>query len=150
MTGPPPLPTHLRILEGNRSRRPLNENEPKPKQVMPECPDHLSDEAKKQWNKLGKQLFDVGILTELDGDALAMYCDAWARWVNAKEMLDKHGAVFKSKNGFPALNPYFAVASQAFEQMRRILQEFGMTPSSRTRLGVEPKSGKSEMEKLID
>ncbi|POV37403.1 phage terminase small subunit P27 family, partial [Enterobacter cloacae complex sp. ECNIH16] len=30
MSGPPKTPTHLRLVRGNPSKRPINENEPKP------------------------------------------------------------------------------------------------------------------------
>lgn len=150
--GPLPKPTVLRILEGNRSKRPLNENEPQPKRIIPPCPRHLTTEGKKQWKRLCKKLFAIGVLTEMDGDALSMYCDAWARWVDAKDKLDKFGPVVKSpKSGFPVLSPYFAAASQAFEQMRRMMVEFGMTPSSRSRISATPVEIKKDpMEDLID
>ena len=47
-----PKPTKLKILEGNPGRRPLNESEPLPQSIAPECPDWLLDEAKKEWNRL--------------------------------------------------------------------------------------------------
>lgn len=152
ITGPAPKPTALRLIEGNPSRRPFNENEPKPRQVVPSCPKHLTKEAKRQWKKISKTLFRIGVLTEIDGTALSMYCDAWARWVDANEKLQKFGPVFKSpKSGFPILSPYVAVASQAFEQMRRLLCEFGMTPSSRSRISASPQVyKKDEMEDIID
>lgn len=34
------------------------------------------------------------------------------------------------------LNPYLSVANQAYGQMRAILVEFGMTPSSRSRVSA--------------
>ena len=40
----------------------------------------------------------------------------------------------KSPNGFPIQSPYLAVANKAMEQMRAMLTEFGMSPSSRTRV----------------
>ncbi len=152
MSNQSPKPTYLRILEGNPSRRPLNENEPKPSLDMPRCPKHLNKEARKAWKRLSQQLYDMGALTEIDGEALAMYCDAWATWVHAKEQLEKIGEVVKSpKSGFPVLNPFFSIASTSWEQMRRILCEFGMTPSSRSRVQIDPKrKKKDEMEELID
>lgn len=35
MSGPPKTPTHLRLVRGNPSKRPINENEPKPLQGYP-------------------------------------------------------------------------------------------------------------------
>ena len=50
MASPKPKPTKLKILEGNPGKRPLNLNEPKPKQVVPKCPDWLMDDARKHEN----------------------------------------------------------------------------------------------------
>ena len=33
------------------------------------------------WTELCRQLSAIGVLTQVDGNALARYCDGWARWV---------------------------------------------------------------------
>lgn len=71
----------------------------------------------------------------MDKAALALYCQAWGRWVEAEDYLKKYGVMVKSPNGFPMQSPYQAVANKAMEQMRALLTEFGMSPSSRTRPG---------------
>ncbi|HBL5480846.1 TPA: phage terminase small subunit P27 family, partial [Enterobacter hormaechei] len=38
MSGPPKTPTHLRLVRGNPSKRPINENEPKPVAGVPPTP----------------------------------------------------------------------------------------------------------------
>ncbi len=35
MSGPPKTPTHLALVKGNPSKRPINKNEPKPRQGPP-------------------------------------------------------------------------------------------------------------------
>ncbi len=151
MTGPAPKPTFLRVLNGNPSRRPLNENEPKPKKEMPSCPGHLNKEAKKEWKRISKKLFNLGLLTEIDGQALALYCQAWANWKDACEHIEKTGMIIRaSKNNYPILNPYLSIANKAFDQMRMLLSEFGMTPASRSRVGVQPKVKKDDLEEMLD
>lgn len=50
-------------------------------------------------------------------------------------MLKSTGTVIKSKTtGAIYQNPYLAVANRAMKQMRDFLTEFGMTPSSRSRV----------------
>jgi P27 family predicted phage terminase small subunit len=69
---------------------------------------------------------------------LAAYCQAWSRWVKAEEMLKSTGPVIKSKTtGAIYQNPYPAVANRAMKQMRDSLTEFGMTPSSRSRVSSD-------------
>ena len=82
--GRKPKPTAIKILEGNPGRRPLNKNEPKPKEKKKlQCPSHLNAEAKKEWRRLSKVLIEMGVLTELDTAAFAGYCQAYARWKEA-------------------------------------------------------------------
>ena len=134
MTGRP-KPTALKLIEGNRGRRPFNKREPKPRPVVPKCPRHLNDAAKVEWKKIAKTLHKLGLLTEIDGGQLALYCQAWGRWIEAEDALKKHGTVIKSPNsGWPIQSPYLAVANKAMEQMQRALSEFGMSPASRTRV----------------
>ena len=131
--GRKPVPTKLKMLRGNPGKRPLSDDEPRPKAKLPGPPAHLSAEAKREWWRLGKQLAALGLMTSIDRGALAMYCQAWARWLEAEQALKTYGVMVKSPNGFPMQSPYLAVANKAMEQIRAMLTEFGMSPASRTR-----------------
>jgi len=51
--------------------------------------------------------------------------------------------VIKSpKSGYPIQNPYVGIANTSLQMMHRFLIEFGLSPSSRSRISVEaaPKS----------
>ena len=144
MTGKP-KPTALRLIEGNPSRRPFNKNEPKPAPVIPKCPCHLNDAAKIEWKRTAKKLHKLGLLTEIDGPQLALYCQAWGRWVEAEDALKKHGTIVKApKTGWPMSSPYLVVANKAMEQMQRALSEFGMSPASRAGVQAAGTSGDGE------
>lgn len=134
MAGRKPKPTALKIVTGNPGKRPLPENEPKPKQADLSVPDGLSVEASKHWQVVARQLHDARILTELDTHALCLYCEAYSKWMEANNNIAKYGMVVKSPNGFPVQSPYLSISNKAFEQMKGIMVEFGMTPSSRTRV----------------
>ncbi|MCE9635850.1 MAG: phage terminase small subunit P27 family [Planctomycetes bacterium] len=138
-----PKPTALKVLAGNAGHRPLNKGEPRPRPLLPKCPPVLQGEAKAEWRRMGKKLHALGLLSEIDGAALTTYCLTWARLVDAEGKLRQHGAVVISPNGFPVQSPYLAVATKATEQLVRILVEFGMTPSSRSRiqLPTQPAAG---------
>lgn len=136
MGGRRPKPTHLKLLQGNPGRRPLNTSEPKPPAELPPVPDHLSDLAKQEWERTGLQLLKLGLLTSIDRSAFAAYCTVYARWVEAEVALRQTGPVVRSPSGYPMLNPYYTVANQCLSQMRAYLTEFGMSPSSRSRTSV--------------
>jgi len=123
--------------EGLSTRRPRR-REGGPVAKLPPCPAHLQGEARKEWFRIGHQLVSYGLMTEVDKAALAAYCQAWARWVEAEEQVGKFGTVIKSPNGFPVQSPYLPIANRAMEQMMRLLVEFGMSPSSRSRVTVQP------------
>lgn len=143
MVGRRPKPTALKIMQGNPGKRPLNNSEPTPTGT-PTCPRHLSKEAKAEWRRISEELSAMGLLTKVDRAALAAYCEAWARWCEAERQIQKFGLVVKSPSGYPMQNPYVGIANTALDQMRKFLVEFGMTPSSRSRLSVEttPKESK--------
>jgi P27 family predicted phage terminase small subunit len=89
---------------------------------------------------MARKLHDAGLLSEIDGAALTTYCLTWARLMDAEEKLRTIGAVVKTPNGWLAHSPYLAIATKATEQLVRILVEFGMTPSSRSRITVPQKA----------
>jgi P27 family predicted phage terminase small subunit len=136
-----PKPTALKVLAGNPGNRPMNANEPRPRAVLPKCPPVLQGEAKAEWRRMARKLHDLGLLSEIDGAALTTYCLTWARLVDAEQKLRQHGTVVISPNGFPVQSPYLSVATKATEQLVRILVEFGMTPSSRSRIHVPDRPG---------
>ena len=66
--GRKPLPTALKLLEGDRGkgRRPINKEEPAPPQDHVKCPSWLMPEAKKEWKRLAPSLIAMGVLTDHD------------------------------------------------------------------------------------
>jgi P27 family predicted phage terminase small subunit len=138
-TGRKPKPTALKRLAGNPGCRPLNENEPRPSGI-PTCPEHLNTVAKAEWERLCGELSSLGLLTIVDRAALAAYCAVYARWADAEQKIEKHGTVIKTVSGNAIQNPYVGVANRALDLMYKFQSEFGMTPSSRSRLSVSPSS----------
>ena len=146
MRGRKPKPTSIRTLEGNPGKRALNGREPTGPAGIPRCPKFLDDEAKAEWFRTAKVLKDMGLLTLADRTALAAYCTAYSRWMNAEEQVRKFGAIVKSpEKGFPMKSPYLTIADQAMELMRKFMVEFGLTPSSRSRIRV-PDGGTAQDE----
>jgi P27 family predicted phage terminase small subunit len=136
--GRKPIPTSFKLLAGNPGKRPLNENEPKPRTVLPRCPPHLSDEAKREWRRVSRMLYRLGLLTELDTTALALYCQTYSRWIEAEQKLASFGLLIKTHNDLPMQSPYLSIAHRCFDQLRAMLAEFGMTPSSCSRIAAFP------------
>ena len=96
--GRKPMPTFLKLVTGNRGRRPLNENEPTPDRALPTPPAHMSVAARSELNRVARELYDLGILTNLDRTTLCSYCDAWAEYVEYDDKVKTLGAVWKTPN----------------------------------------------------
>ena len=70
------IPTHLRVIAGNRGKRPINENEPKPRRERPSAPAGVSDMAREVWGQVCLILDEMGVLTSADSVAVEMLCEA--------------------------------------------------------------------------
>ena len=142
MANPHPKPTALRILEGNPSKRPINKNEPKPKQGT-SAPASLGKEAKTEWRRVYKELSNLGIVTKLDRGILATMCIAWGEIVQMNKRINKDGMLLTGVNdhGDTVIrrHPAVMVRKEAMVQYVKSAGELGCTPSARTRLSVMPK-----------
>ena len=132
--GPRPKPTRLKQLSGNPGKRKLNASEARLVRSMPSCPKHLIAEARQEWRRVATLLYDAGLLTLIDRGLLAALCQAYGRSVRAERDLTKHGSVTYTIHGTLKQSPYAVVARDAAEQYRKLAVEFGMSPSSRSRV----------------
>lgn len=149
--GRKPKPTNLKVLEGNPGKRALNKREPAPKAKLPTCPKWLEPEAKKEWTRMGKKLLNLGVLSEIDTAAFAGYCQAFARWKEAEEFISLHGTIFKTPSGYIQQVPQVAIAKSYLKIMQGFCSEFGLTPSSRSRVSANDASdsGTDPMEAIL-
>jgi len=148
--GRKPKPTVLKLLEGNPGRRPLNQKEPQPEKKAPRCPAWLAPEAKKEWRRMSKQMEKLGVLTQVDAAAFAGYCQAYARWKEAEEFISKHGTIFKTPSGYIQQVPQVSIAQTYLKIMRDFCAEFGLTPSSRSRITTNAATESDDpMERLL-
>ncbi len=138
MAGRRPKPTHLKLVAGNPGKRKLNKREPKPPREIPSPPAHLSDRAKVAWGEFSARLDAMGVLTGADAAALERAAEAYADLVMAAELLRDEGWVLESEttSGAPKKvpHPMVAIYQDADRRLRAWLVEFGLTPSSRTKV----------------
>jgi Phage terminase, small subunit len=103
--GRPPTPTVLKLIRGNPGKRAISKHEPQPRLEIPPCPRHLDREARKELRRISKQLYDLGLLTEIDGAALAIYCTCYSRWVAAQKQLEENGLTVPGRGGVERPSP---------------------------------------------
>lgn len=147
--GRKPKPTEIKMLEGNPGKRPLNLNQPQPVKKAPDCPEWLDAEAKNEWNRLSSQLEGLGLLTEADMGAFAGYCQAYARWKEAEEFITQHGPIVKTPSGYWQQVPQVSIAQTYLKIMCRFCEQFGLSPSSRSRLLIDNAETEDAMEELL-
>ena len=136
MKGRKPLPTQLKIVRGTDEKRHINPDEPTPEMSDLAPPAELSPAALKEWERVRSLLVDAGVVSVLDTTALIAYCETYATWADAMSRLRRTGMILKNEKGVLYRNPLIRVANDAQDRMVKLLAEFGMTPSSRTRVSA--------------
>ena len=148
MRGRKPKPTALKLIDGNPGKRKISGEEPRPPASCPSCPAHLSATAKAEWKRLAGALNGIGLLTQVDRAALAAYCQAYGRWVEAEKKLAETPTLLKMPSGYIQMSPWLTISNKQMELMARYMTELGLTPSSRSRLAVQMPTGPRPWETL--
>lgn len=151
--GRKPKPVALKVLEGNPGKRALPGDIPKTDEKPPACPSWLLAEAKKEWRRVCPILHELGLLKQVDRTALAGYCQAYARWRQAEEKIGKrltYGYTNKAGARNKLAKPEISMAQRYLDQVKSFCAEFGLTPSSRSRMTL-PGVGDEEdpMEQIL-
>ena len=138
MRGRRPKPTHLKQLEGNPGKRRLNNHEPKPEGDLFAAPEWMTDTQREGWAYAITHA-PYGLLKELDRSILAIWVVAEDLHREAAEKIGQYGLLTKSPNaGLPLQSPYLAILNKQAQIMLKAGAELGFSPSSRTRVQVEP------------
>jgi len=146
--GPAPKPTAIKILEGNPGKQKLNHNEPKPPTIIaiPKPPSRLLKDAKTEWRRLAPALIAMGVLTDVDLAAFAEMCQNYAYYlITDKKILDLGDrgvyAMQTTTTGYVQQHPLLSLRRQYYDQWRKGLADFGLTPATRSRMIVGDMDG---------
>ena len=104
------------------------------KRQLPRCPPHLTRAAAAEWRRVAKALYEAGVLSTFDRSALAAYCQAYGRWVEAEERLRETSLLFRTPSGHVQQSPLLGIVHKQLELMGRYMVELGMTPAARSRV----------------
>lgn len=139
MRGRKPKPAHLHLVTGTATRAGTSDTTIAPAvERPPTCPAHLSASAKAEWKRLVRILFEHGILGQMDRAALAVYCQAYGRWVEAERKLATTPVLLKLPSGYIQQSPWLSIANKAQDTMLRFASELGLSPVSRGRVAPRP------------
>jgi P27 family predicted phage terminase small subunit len=73
--------------------------------------------ARDEWERVTIELGGKRIIAKVDGAALTAYCMAYARWIQAEEIIQREGAAIQSSQGLKK-HSVVTVAASYRPQMR--------------------------------
>ena len=143
-------PRRLHALQGTGRASRQGKGHPQPTPGRPTCPAWLTSEARKEWKRVAPELRRLGLLTTLDRAALAAYCQAYSRWLQANSVLAREGLVVVGHRKALRKHPLVTVLRAAEATMRAFAVELGLTPLSRERMGgTEPPTPPDALDEFL-
>ena len=107
---------------------------PKPAPLQPDPPKGMSTEARREWRRLATLLEPLGLLTRLDRDLLARYCENVVIRARLREQLDREGLTVDGYRGSVVKHP----AWQQYREVSALLgadgDRLGLSPAARLRM----------------
>lgn len=132
--GPQPQPAELKKLRGNPGKRALSKT-PLGEAVCPACPEDLYH-IKSTWDHYGGILSGLGILRDTDGIAWEMLWRTWDKYIQAAKAT-KIQRLKSETTGNIIVDPLIIIESKYLTNLLRLLDRFGMSPSTRGSLNIE-------------
>ena len=131
-------PASLRIVEGRGTRKDGQQTDSGGRVVKdgpgftreaPPRPDTLSPDAAWLWDQVVDQMETLGLLKPLDGPALEIACETFARWRSAVRMRADDGMLAENSQG-RVTAPWVGIEERAAMSFRQWAAEFGFTPAA--------------------
>lgn len=135
-------PAHLKLVKGRGNGRDSGGRVVPPPppfaRSIPAKPDDLSPAASAMWDAIVAALPDAHLLKPIDGYALQVGCETFARWYEAKKMRlaqPQNGLLSKNSQGL-VVSPLVRVESEASREFRAWCAEFGLTPAAEVKISA--------------
>lgn len=135
--GRKPKPTAQRKLQGNPGKRALPADEPRLEPHRPRKPRGLNDKqpaAAKFYDAYAAVLEEAGITTQADEPAFRLMAMHYAFAIEAGATLAREGLMDEDERGLSRKHPMAQVWRDNSTMALKYMEQFGMTPSSRTRV----------------
>lgn len=138
-------------LEGNPSRRPVNESAPMAAGKIPNPPKFLDRVGTRKYHDLVRivGLDGMRVAGKSDGEALAMVAFAYSKFRNAQDSLDQATEFYTTPGGQIKKHPASGEVSDWWTKYQAGLSKFGMSPFDRKNVdalpGEKKKSRKQEL-----
>ncbi|KUO73437.1 MAG: hypothetical protein APF81_19700 [Desulfosporosinus sp. BRH_c37] len=146
MAGRKAYPASLMLATNDKNRLTKEQlenrlqNEPKPKSSVLTTPSWLRSDAKNEWERIVGLFRDMDdmILSDLDTNALEIYCESVVTYRKAMAKVRESNEVYVSKDdpNHPKRNPWLSVANEAAMQVKKYGEVLCLDPVSRARVGL--------------
>lgn len=158
--GPKPMPDNVRMLTGAAPRRAAADlaDGVHPLVEAPEPPQDLTPAARDEWQRIVPELLALGLLSQIDRAALALYVRSWGRLQVVERDLaaeqarlvaagaSESGAlVHVTPTGFSRPAVLARLAADLAAEVDRYLAAFGMSPSARSRVTASRNAAQGEL-----
>lgn len=94
------------------------------------------------WNFVCPLIAGMNVAGAADTNAIARYCRLFARWRECEDFVTKHGMTDENFKEYPQVGR----AARLADQLLKLEQQFGMTPSARAAMAVRT-DGKAKQDK---
>lgn len=148
--GRKPKTAAQKLLDGNPGKRKIRPDLPAPSGAPP-MPERLivDPAAVAKWQEFVPILLDLGTLTKADGEALATLCEVYSAAQSCLLELRATGPVMRTDLGGVKPNPAGPLYRGLVSLQASLMGEFGLTPTSRTRLGGKEEKPTDEVEEFF-
>jgi P27 family predicted phage terminase small subunit len=138
-------PTHLKLVEGRRDRRPvpLQKGEPLLRENLIDPPEWLSEDQKAGW-EYALSHAPCGLLKKLDRTLLSAWVVAESVHKEAAIKLQNSPLVLKTSQGAIIQSPFLGILNRQAVIMKALAAEFGFSPAARTRIVCGPLEEESD------
>lgn len=148
-SGRPPKPAVVHLVTGNRSKKSAADllkevQNPILPVEIPDAPDWLDEDARAEWDRVSPDLLTLGLVSRLDRQALAQYCEAvsdYRRWTlriqRLNEKLEDRGDVQTYQTGAKDLSIWRKLRNDAERRADSAGAKFGFSPLARRALRAQ-------------
>jgi len=151
---PTRLPTRLKKLRGTLRGDRVNDREPRPKVGAPRPSRDLPMDVRREYEKLVRRLAPLRVLTTVDGLALELGALALAECWRYAAVIGAQGATYETTtpagSTMSRQRPEATLLADAWRRATAMLQQFGLTPVSRSKVEeLPPDTGGSKWAGLL-
>lgn len=141
-------PTALKRLEGTWRADRHNPNEPELPAEFPDRPPWVDDDPRTAalFEQIGQYLVEMRIATRVDSIGVSLLADQLNLYLEMREQVREEGNTIIVQGGsstYTKAHPLMTPMNQTYQNIVRLLKEYGLTPVARTNVEASENEGDS-------